>query len=73
MNKEPSGPIINSNHHDTQPNYDNEPSNTQKPPTNKTVFIAIVVIVFMMGLGAFFFLAVSDQPKEQIVEPTEAY
>ncbi|MBL4593121.1 MAG: hypothetical protein JKX68_04800 [Flavobacteriales bacterium] len=65
MNRDLNSPISDSRHHNPTPN------SGKKPQANKLVFIAVAILIFLMGLSFFLFTAVSPQPEEQTFESVE--
>ena len=65
MNQEFKSPISDSRHHNTEP-YGRKKSNA-----SNLIFIIAAIMVFLMGLGVFFFVAMSGQPDEQSIDLIE--
>jgi len=65
MNTDLNSPITDSRHHNSNANDGKK--------ANKLIIIAVAILIFMMGLGAVFFLLVSEEPIERTVTPTENY
>ena len=69
MDTQFESPISDSDHH-------NKVSNGgKKPNAGKVVFVIAAILVFLIGLGAFFFVAVEAQPEEATTNsaPAENY
>ena len=60
---------MNSRHHDV----DERTGTGKKPNSNKYVLVIVALVIFLMGIGMFFFVVVSDQPDESVVEPVEVF
>lgn len=67
MDTDFNSPISDSEHHNKVPD------GVRKQNSSKLVLIVVALMVFLMGLGAVFFLAASEEPAETMVTPTENY
>lgn len=62
MNTELNSPISDSRHHNNKLNQNKMPKSTMP------ILIIVALVIFLMGIGMFFYVAKSDQPDEQSID-----